>query len=53
MIPMRLGVDEISSEMVGVAIGLGPGSGLVVALVRKIRMFVWAAVGLVLWSRRR
>ena len=52
MIPMRLGVDEISSEMVGVAIGLGPGSGLVLALVRKIRMFVWAAVGLVLWSRR-
>ena len=53
MIPMRLGVDEISSEMVGVAIGLGAGSGLVVALVRKIRMLVWAAVGLVLWARRK
>ncbi len=52
MVPMRLGVDEISSEMVGVAIGLGSGSGLVVALVRKIRMLVWAAVGLALWSRR-
>ena len=45
MVPMRLGVDEISSEMVGVAIGLGSGSGLIVALVRKIRMLVWAAVG--------
>ena len=52
MVPMRLGVDEISSEAVGVAIGLTSGSGLVVALVRKIRMLVWAAVGLVLWSRR-
>ena len=52
MVPMRLGVDEISSEMVGVAIGLGSGSGLIVALVRKIRMLVWAAVGLALWSRR-
>jgi hypothetical protein len=52
MVPMRLGVDEISSEMVGVAIGLPPGTGLVVALVRKIRMLVWAAVGLALWSRR-
>lgn len=52
MIPMRLGVDEISSEAVGVAIGLTSGSGLVVALVRKIRMLVWATMGLVLWSRR-
>ena len=52
MIPMRLGVDEISSEMVGAAIGLPAGSGLIVALVRKIRMFVWAAVGLVLWTGR-
>jgi hypothetical protein len=52
MVPMRLGVDEVSSEMVGVAIGLGGGSGLVVALVRKLRMLVWAAVGLVLWTRK-
>ena len=52
MVPMRLGVDEISSEMVGVAIGLASGTGLVVALVRKIRMLVWAAVGLVLWTRK-
>jgi len=52
MVPMRLGVDEISSEMVGVAIGLGSGAGLVVALVRKIRMLVWAAVGLLLWTRK-
>lgn len=52
MVPMRLGVDEISSEVVGAAIGLPVGSGLVVALVRKIRMLVWAAVGLMLWTRR-
>jgi hypothetical protein len=52
MIPMRLGVDEISSEAVAIAIGLGPGRGLVVSLVRKIRMLVWAAVGLVLWTRK-
>ena len=53
MVPMRLGVDEISSEMVGAAIGLAAGRGLVVALVRKIRMLVWAAVGLVLWASRK
>ena len=53
IVPMRLGVDEVSSEMVGVAIGLAPGHGLVIALVRKIRMIVWAAVGLALWTIRR
>jgi hypothetical protein len=52
MIPMRVGVDEIGSEMVGAAIGLPAGSGLIVALVRKIRMLVWAAVGLALWTTR-
>ena len=52
MVPMRLGVDEISSEMVGTAIGLASGTGLVVALVRKIRMLAWAAVGLVLWTQK-
>jgi hypothetical protein len=52
MIPMRLGVDEIGSEMVGSAIGLATGTGVVIALVRKLRMLVWAAVGLVLWLKR-
>jgi hypothetical protein len=52
-VPLRLGVDEVSSEVVGVAVGLATGSGLIVALVRKIRMFVWAAVGLGLWAGRR
>jgi hypothetical protein len=39
--------------MVGVAVGLVPGHGLVLALVRKIRMIVWAAVGIALWTARR
>lgn len=53
LVPMRLGVDEVSAEAVAVAIGLGTGRGLVVALVRKIRMIFWAGVGLVLWAGRR
>lgn len=52
VVPMRLGVDEISSEAVAAAIGLGTGQGLVIALVRKIRMMFWAAIGLGLWARR-
>jgi hypothetical protein len=53
LVPLRLGVDEVSSEVVAVAIGLPPGRGLLVALVRKIRMIVWAAAGLGLWAARR
>lgn len=53
IVPMRLGVDEVSSEAVASAIGLATGHGLVIALVRKIRMMCWAAVGLVLWTLRR
>lgn len=53
LVPMRLGVDEVSAEAVAVAIGLGTGRGLIVALVRKIRMIFWAAVGLGLWAMRR
>jgi hypothetical protein len=53
MVPMRLGVDEVSSEAVAAAIGLATGQGLVIALVRKLRMLFWAGVGLGLWTLRR
>jgi hypothetical protein len=52
IVPMRLGVDEVSSEAVAAAIGLGTGQGVVIALVRKLRMIFWAAVGVGLWVRR-
>jgi hypothetical protein len=51
-VPMRAGVDEVSSEVIASAVGLATGTGVVVALVRKIRMIIWAGVGLVLWARR-
>jgi hypothetical protein len=53
IVPMRLGVDEVSSESVAVAIGLAAGHGLVIALVRKLRMIFWAGVGMALWAKRR
>lgn len=52
MIPMRVGVDEVSAEIVASAIGLAPGVGTTAGLVRKVRMIVWAAVGLVVWWTR-
>jgi hypothetical protein len=46
MIPVRLGVDQVGSEMVALAIGLPPGIGLKMSLVRTARVLVWAIVGL-------
>lgn len=52
MIPMRVGVDEVSAEAVAGAIGLAAGVGTTAGLVRKVRMIVWAAIGLVVWWTR-
>ncbi|MCC7009756.1 MAG: flippase-like domain-containing protein [Acidobacteria bacterium] len=52
VVPLRVGVDEVSSEQVAAAIGLARGVGTQAALVRKVRMTAWAAVGLVLWATR-
>ena len=52
MIPLRLGVDQVTSERVAVAIGLGPAIGTMVSLIRTGRMIVWGAVGLLLLTRR-
>jgi Lysylphosphatidylglycerol synthase TM region len=52
MIPFRLGVDQVSSERVAVAIGLAPAVGTMVSLIRTGRMMVWAVVGLLLLGRK-
>jgi hypothetical protein len=52
IVPLRLGVDHAASSLVADAIGLTSAIGLTVALVRTVRMLVWAAVGLVLLTRR-
>jgi hypothetical protein len=52
IIPLRLGVDEVSARAVATAIGVGGSNGLVLALVRKIRMLIFAAVGLAILGRR-
>ena len=48
MIPLQLGVLQVGSEMVGRALGLAPGVGTTLSLVRTARVMVWAAVGLLL-----
>lgn len=51
-VPMRLGVEEGGTAVLAGAIGLLPHDGFMLGIVRKVRMLVWAAVGLVLWVFR-
>ena len=52
LIPLRAGVDEYAAALVSGGVGLRPDTGIVLALIRKIRLLIWAAVGLGLWTRR-
>jgi len=49
---LQLGVLQIGSELVGRAIGLVPGVGVTVSLIRTVRILVWSAVGLGLLLNR-
>jgi hypothetical protein len=51
VIPLQLGVLQVGSELVGRAIGLPPGVGVLVSLIRTARVLVWTAVGLVILGR--
>ena len=51
-VPYRLGVDEAGSALVASALGLEPTVGVTLALVRKLRILCWNAVGVALFARR-
>ncbi len=52
VVPLRLGVDEAGTALVTRALGLGTAAGVTLALVRKARVLVWVAAGLLLLVRR-
>ena len=55
-VPMRLGVDEAGSALLTTVLGYTSATGATLALVRKVRMLFWTAVGRVLpgpLARRR
>lgn len=52
-VPYRLGVDEAGSAMVAGALALDPAVGVALALVRRLRILFWNAIGLVLLAVRR
>ena len=51
-VPMRIGIDEATSSFAAGRLHLDPVVGLAMALVRKIRLLFWSAVGLVFFVRR-
>ncbi len=52
-VPYRLGIDEIGSGAVAQVLGLGPAAGVTLALVRRLRIVVLNAIGLLVLVRRR
>ena len=48
VIPLQLGVHQVGSELVAVAVGLSPEVGLTSSIVRTARVLFWAVVGVVL-----
>ena len=51
-VPLRLGVDEVGTELLTRTLGLPIGIGVTMAIVRKARMIVWSAIGIVFLVRR-
>ena len=45
-VPYRLGIDEAGSGAVAQVLGLGPATGVTLALVRRLRIVVLNAIGL-------
>jgi hypothetical protein len=52
-VPMRLGVEETGTALLAQAILFPAQAGLLLALVRKVRLISWGVVGLGLWALRR
>jgi hypothetical protein len=52
VVPLRLGLDQLGSEAVALAIGVRAGVGTTLSLVRTGRVLVWAVVGVGLLLRR-
>jgi hypothetical protein len=52
-VPLRLGVDEAGSAIFTTVLGYTSATGATLALVRKVRMLVWTAVGVFFLARWR
>ncbi len=50
VVPLKIGVEESSTAVLAEAIGYASDGGFMLGLVRKVRVIVWAAVGMGLWA---
>jgi hypothetical protein len=46
-VPAMMGVDEAGTGLLAQTLGLGAAAGVTLAIIRKIRMFVWIGLGLI------
>ena len=51
-VPMRLGVDEAGTGLLMTVLGYSTATGVTLAIVRKVRMLFWTAVGVLFLARR-
>ena len=51
-VPLRIGVDEVSTAWFTTILGFGPTPGTTLAIARRIRVVFWTAVGTILLIRR-
>jgi Lysylphosphatidylglycerol synthase TM region len=51
-VPYRLGIDEVGSGAVASVLGLSPATGVTLALVRRFRIIILNAIGLIPLVRR-
>jgi len=52
IVPLKVGVDEVGSGFTTDALGYGSALGVTMAVVRKVRVLIWAGMGLLLGLRR-
>jgi len=46
MVPLRVGIDEAGAALIANHLAIGPSTGVMLALVRKLRVLFWTAPGL-------
>lgn len=51
-VPLRAGVDEAGTGLLTTVLNLGMASGVTLAVVRKARLIIWMALGLILLISR-
>lgn len=51
-VPLRLGVDEAGTALFTQVLGLGPNTGVAIAIIRKARVLFWTAAAGVLMTGR-